>query len=195
MDDEHEGGRGFADVVGEERETAEADTEVLDVLVGRVGEPRQEPGAPVEILVGVGGVEVEVVFNAFNAARCGRGLMGRTSLSEEETVVGVLDLRLSTLSSSSEPLNRRRVPARTFTGEGGLAVSEVVDLGRYLGSDEVVMACVFARRAAALVVTPGLGRRPADSGLGGKSSGGALLFDTRLRVLPFDSGVAVLLVA
>jgi hypothetical protein len=128
LDDEHEGGRGFADVVGEERETAEAEAEVLDVLVGRVEEPRLEPGVPVEILGGVEGVEVGVVFNAFNATRCGRGLMGRKPLSEEETVVGVPDLCLSTFASSSEPLNRRRVPARTFTGEGGLTVSEVVDL-------------------------------------------------------------------
>jgi hypothetical protein len=64
-----------------------------------------------------------------------------------------------------------------------------------LGKDEVATVCVFARRAAALVVTPGLGRRPADSSLGGGSSGGVRLIDTRPRVLPLDSGVAVLIVA
>lgn len=127
LDDEHEARRGLAEV-GEERETAEAEADVLDVLVGRGGEPRLGLEKPVEALVGVGGVEAGVVSNVFNAARCGRGLMGRAPLSEEGMVVGVLDLCLSIFPSSLEPLNRRRVPARTFTGEGGLTCSETVDL-------------------------------------------------------------------
>lgn len=147
--------------------------------------------------VDVGGVGVGLVFNAFNAARCGRGLMGRAPLSMDEAAVGVRDFCLSSFSSSSELLNRRRVPARTVTGEGGLRCSDAVDLGRYLGNDEAAILGFFARRVAALVRMPGLGVSPVDSDLGGCSSEEVLFIaaDARLRVVPFESGVAVLMVA
>jgi hypothetical protein len=107
----------------------------------------------VGILVGVGGVEVGAEFNGFNAARCGRGLMGRAPLSADETAEGALSFPFSSLSSSSELLKRRRVPARTVTGDNVLGCSEATDLGRYLGNEEEATLPFFGRSAAARVRT------------------------------------------
>lgn len=169
----------------------------MDVLLGRVGEPRLEVGVPVGILVGVEGVGVGAEFNDFNAARCGRGLMGRAPLSvDEETAVGTVSF---SFSSSSELLKRRRVPARTVTGDKVLGCSEAADLGRYLGNEEETRLPFFERSVAARarMAEAGLGVLLTESGLGGRSSEGDLIrvVDTRPRVEAFESGVAVLIVA
>lgn len=199
LDDEDEGGRGAADANDDEgRETADVEDEVLNVLAGRVGELRLEEGVPVRILVGVGGVEVGVVFNVLSAARCGRGLIGRAPLSADEATEDVPDFRFSSFSSSSELLKRRRVPARTATGDGGFSCSEAADFGRYLGNEEATRLVFFARRVPARVRMPDLGVLLAEStDFGGCSSEVVLAAvpDTRLRVETFESGVAVLVVA
>ncbi len=151
------------------------------------------------ILVGDGGVGVGVEFSDFNAARCGRGLMGRAPLSADETAEGALSFCLSSFSSSSELLKRRRVPARTATGDSDLGCSEAADLGRYLGNEEEATLPFFERRVAARVRIPeaGLGVLLTESGREGRSSEGDLITftDTRPRAEAFESGVAVLIVA
>lgn len=153
-------------------------------------------GVPVGILVGVGGVEVGAEFNDFNAARCGRGLMGRAPFSVDKAAAGTVSF---SFSSSSELLKRRRVPARTVTGDNVLGCSEAADLGRYLGNEEETRLPFFERSVVARVrmAEAGLGVLLTESGLGGRSSEGDLIrvVDTRPRVEAFESGVAVLIVA
>lgn len=79
-------------------------------------------------------------------ALCGNGLIGLATLSAEERMVSLpLDETRCSTSSSSEVLNRLRVPART--GEGGFLVgSTITDLGRYFGkADEMVAEAVLER--------------------------------------------------
>jgi len=130
----------------EGRGTADIEEALLCAFVGRAEEDRA-PEVGVS-LVGVGGVEV--VFKTLSAACCGRGL----TTDEAE---GIADFCLSSFSLSSELLRRRLVPARTATGGGGLGCSYVAVLGRYLGNDEAIISCFFARRDAARVKIPDLG--------------------------------------
>lgn len=78
------------------------------------------------------------MFKALSAARCGRGLIGRVTLSTDE-VEEAASFCFSSFSLSSELLRRRLVPARTVTGDGGLGCSDIAVFGRYLGNDEAVM--------------------------------------------------------
>ena len=91
-------------------------------------------------------------------ALCGNGLIGLCTLSAAGRWIPLLlgESRCSP-SSSSEVLNRLRVPARA--GEGGFLVgSTIADLGRYFGSaDEMVEEAVLERRVERLEGLGGLG--------------------------------------
>jgi hypothetical protein len=117
---------------------------VLTIFVGRDGEDLWMEGVGTLDFVGVEGVtltEVEFVRFVFRAALWGRGLIGRDIFSAEETAERGL---VCSFFSSSDVLNRRRVPA--FTGEGGLADSTMADLGRYLGNADADVAFEFLGR-------------------------------------------------
>lgn len=121
---------GLADVAaraGDEPDVAGDDREILD-LVG------------VEGTVGLG--RLTLTANAL----CGNGLIGLSTLSGGERRVPLpLGESLCSLSSSSDVLNRLRVPARM--GESDFLVgSTIADLGRYLGkADEMVEEVVLER--------------------------------------------------
>lgn len=91
-------------------------------------------------------------------ALCGNGLIGLSTLSAgERRVPRPLGESLRSPSSSSEVLNRLRVPARM--GEGGFLVgSTITDLGRYFGNaDEMVEEAVLERSVERLEGLDGLG--------------------------------------
>lgn len=176
-EDVEDGGRGMPEAA------AEAVLVVFTNLVGRLGDVLLLEGVASFALEGVvGGVALIALDRlAFNAARWGRGLMGRDVFSDGERMVSPLaGTRLSSFSSS-ELISGLRVPVR---GEGGLATSINVDFGRYFGrADEA--AAVLGRSVDTLVALP------ESSGLGDCSSMDALCnpADTRRRVTVFDSGV------
>jgi hypothetical protein len=91
-------------------------------------------------------------------ALCGNGLIGLSTLSAGERRVPLpLGESLCSPSSSSEVLNRLRVPVRT--GESGFLVgSTITDLGRYFGNaDEMVEEAVLERSVERLEGLDGLG--------------------------------------
>ena len=123
---------------GDEPDVAGDDREILD-LVG------------VEGTVGLG--RLTLTANAL----CGNGLIGLSTLSAGQCRVPLpLGESLCSPSSSSEVLNRRRVPARI--GESGFLVgSTIADLGRYFGkADEMVEEAVLERSVERLEGLDGL---------------------------------------
>ena len=128
-------------------------TAVLTVFAG-LADPARAGGVP-EVagddretldLVGVEGTVGLGRLTLTANALCGNGLIGLSTLSAGERVVP-LPLRgpLCSPSSSSEVLNRLRVPTRT--GESGFLVGSIIaDLGRYFGrAEEMVEEAVLER--------------------------------------------------
>lgn len=93
--------------------------------------------------------------------------------------------------SSSDVLNRRRVPA--LVGEGGFDISTRTDFGRYLGKAEVPLAFLGRRVEVRVIADMGCGVA-LSLGLGDCSSGESLWceVETRLREAVLESGVDVL---
>lgn len=141
---EDEGGRGAVVVAAD----------VLTILFGREGDAGAVLVAETGTLGLVGelfgdGLR-ELVRFAVSAARCGRGLIGRSCFFSADTPgpppTGLFCC--SALFSSSDVLRRRRVPARTVTGDGGFVAgcSRAADLGRYFGSADTVVAVALRLR-------------------------------------------------
>lgn len=181
--DDTDGGRGMADW------TAEREFAVFTVLVGLAGDALAEDGVDGFNLEGVV-VGVVLVMLTLSATLCGRGLIGLETFEDGEWLYCAFFWSRFSCFSSSELLNRRRVPART--GEGGCFVSINADFGRYFGSPEDTAGT--RGRSDEARVSPTLGGVGDSTGLDGCSSDNSLLAaaDIRLRVIVFESGVATL---
>jgi hypothetical protein len=99
----------------------------------------------------------ELVRFAVSAARCGRGLIGRSCFFSADTAAPPTGLFCcSALFSSSDVLRRRRVPARKDTGDGGFVkgCSRAADLGRYFGSADADVAEALRLRGRSVAARP-----------------------------------------
>jgi hypothetical protein len=167
---------------------AETELAVLMDFVGRAGEVLLEDA----VFTFEEGMEGEtftaLVRLTLKAVLCGRGLMGlaATFSGGERDISGFLCSFISSLSSS-ELLNRLRVPARA--GEGGFfAASITIDFGRYFGNAED--AAGFRGRSDDDLVTPAFCGAAGSAGFGCSSEEDfCAAIDARRRVIVFESGV------
>lgn len=166
---------------------------IFTVLDGREGDSLLPEGVASFDLVGVAGGDIftTLLRLVLSTARWGSGLIGLERFSRGDEAVFFCSF--SSSFSSSDVLDRRRVPA--LTGEGrSFCVSTSIDFGRYFGSEETLLGFFGLRTLDALVI-------PAACGVGGSvdlddcSSEDVLCIvpDTRRRVTVFDSGVSDLL--
>lgn len=163
-------------------------------FVGRVGEPflgivGDDGGFNFEGVEGVAGGVAFTADDDFNAARCGRGLIGLVFRSTDGDAWG---LRCSfPPSSDEEVLRRRRAPALAGAGEGGFIVSAAMALERSLGSADAAGGFALLGRRDDPLVGAGPVGVALLSGLFAISSVEERLCwpETRLRVIGFASGV------